>query len=204
MAFSGRQRLCWATTETASSVMPGQSAMPRISTFDMLVTSSLDTNHGPKLYTNSPNVTITVAIYRIRSSKGRMRSHDDCEHSDTMSSANKGIELDRVIKELTLPATVLNPTDSAESALVFVTEERGGVIYAIFITKVYVRKPRLAGLGSEVRQGWQKHFIETREVLIGLAMVIARPRASTMQACRISQSIENLSSITTQNTASRD
>lgn len=143
-----------------------------------------------------------------------MRSHDDCEHSDKMSSVNKGIELDKVIRELTLPATVLNPTESTESALVSVTEERGGVIYAMFLTEVYVKKPRLAGLVSEVRQGWKKHFIETREVLIDSAMVyqvigylfviIARPRASIMQACRISQSVENLSSITTQNTASRD
>lgn len=105
--------------------------------------------------------------------KGWMRSHDDCEHSDNMSSVNKGIELDKVIKELTLPATVLNPTDSRESAFVSVTEERGGVIYAIFITKVYVRKPRLVRLASEVRQGWKKHFIETDEILIGSATCVS-------------------------------
>lgn len=45
------------------------------------------------------------------------------------------------------------------------TEERGGVVYAIFSTKSYVRKPRMAGLAGEVRQDRKRYFIETREVL---------------------------------------
>lgn len=74
-------------------------------------------------------------------------------------------ELDKVMRKTTTPALVINPDDTTESALVSVTEEGGGVIYAVFLMKIFFWKPPVAGLASEVHQDWRRHFIETREVL---------------------------------------
>ena len=91
-----------------------------------------------------------------------MKSLDDPVLSNSRSWMGNGVELDKVMRATTTPGLVVNPYYTTESALVSVTEERGGVIYATFLTKVYIKKPNMAGL--KVHQDWKRNFIETREV----------------------------------------
>ena len=68
--------------------------------------------------------------------------------SDPRVSLNNSLELDIVMRETATPGIVVNPRDTTESALVSVTEEREGVIYATFLTKVYIRKTSDGRIGS--------------------------------------------------------
>lgn len=76
-----------------------------------------------------------------------------------------GIELDKVIRETTTPGFDRQPLRHHRNPLLIsMSEEGGDVVYVTFLLEVYLRKPRMAGLASEVHQDWRKHFIETRQV----------------------------------------
>lgn len=62
-------------------------------------------------------------------------------HATSRSALDDSIKLDSLLTETPTPAFVLNPQDSTESALVSVTGEEGDIIYATFVTKLYIRKP---------------------------------------------------------------
>ena len=77
------------------------------------------------------------------------------------SELEDDIELDKFFNEVPTPGLILNPDDSAESALVSVSQEEGGIIYATFERKLYIRKPRME---SGVHGDWRDYLIDVREV----------------------------------------
>ena len=65
------------------------------------------------------------------------------------------------MQKTAMPAIIVNPADTTESALVAVRKEEEGVIYGTFLRKVYVRPPRMA---SGLYNDWRNRLLQTREV----------------------------------------
>ncbi len=77
------------------------------------------------------------------------------------TSIHGSLGLDQLMRKTAVLAFALNPEDMGESALLSVTEEKDGVIFAKFVTKVYIGKPRM---GRGVHDEWRKNLISAREV----------------------------------------
>ncbi len=77
------------------------------------------------------------------------------------SALDDSIKLDTLLNGTPTPAFILNPDDSTESALVSVTGEEEDVLSATFLSKIYVRKPRME---SGVHDDWRNNLIDVREV----------------------------------------
>ena len=77
------------------------------------------------------------------------------------SGLEEGIQLDKFFNEVSTSGLILNPEDPGESALVMISREEGGIIYATFETIVYAKKPRME---SGVHVDWKDSLIGAREV----------------------------------------
>lgn len=50
------------------------------------------------------------------------------------------VDFDKLMKDTTKPAFILNPQDSSESVLVSVTSEDNGIIHAVYLSKIEIRQ----------------------------------------------------------------
>ena len=85
----------------------------------------------------------------------------EAEYATSKSSLDESLEFDALLCNTPELAFILNPEDTTESALVSVTREEGDVIYASFLRKVYIRKPRME---SGLHNDWREKLIDVREV----------------------------------------
>ena len=122
------------------------------------------TGHSTQPPTLSDPIRHSYYIGDLQETEPRMwmRFHDDLERNDPRSSLDNDIEFDRIMRETPVPGLVVNPYDTTESALVSVNEERGGVIYATFLSKAFIRQPQY--FFEDAHQDWKRNFIEIREV----------------------------------------
>lgn len=90
-----------------------------------------------------------MATY-TRQPKMWTRSHDASYFYDPNSSLDDDTELDKVVRETTTSGLVVNPDDTTASAPVSGSGDRGGVIYVMFLMKVYAMRPCM--------QNWQVRY----------------------------------------------
>lgn len=76
------------------------------------------------------------------------------------------VDFDKLMKDVTAPAFVLNPRDSNESALVSVTSEESEVIHAVYLRKIEIKRWFTEpSFNAKVYGHWRDCLVEGDEVL---------------------------------------
>jgi hypothetical protein len=83
------------------------------------------------------------------------------ETTTNQSTMETAEDFERFFRETPTAGFVLNPHEPTESALVSVSREEGGVIYATFERRIYMFKPKMQP-GRHER--WRDHVVDAREV----------------------------------------
>ena len=78
------------------------------------------------------------------------------------------IRFTEMIERTDRPAVIINPRSASESVLVSVTGEDGGVVYAIFLMKVYAELwPQGTEFDESRHKDWKENFMPAQEVEVG-------------------------------------
>ena len=76
------------------------------------------------------------------------------------------VDFDKLMKDITASAFILNPQDSNESALVSVTSEENGVIHAVYLRRIGIRRwSSESSFNAKVYGNWRNCLVEGDEVL---------------------------------------
>ena len=75
------------------------------------------------------------------------------------------VDFDKLMKDITKPAFILNPQDSNESALVSVTSEDNGIIHAVYLRKIEIRQWfSESSFNAKVYGSWRNRLVEGDQV----------------------------------------
>lgn len=75
------------------------------------------------------------------------------------------VNFDKLMKDTSTPAFILNPQDANESALVSVTSERDGIIHATFLTKIQIKRwSSESTFNVKVYGHWRDFVVDEDEV----------------------------------------
>ena len=75
------------------------------------------------------------------------------------------VDFDKLMKEITKPAFILNPQDSTESALVSVRSEDNGIIHAVYLRKIEIRQWfSESSFNVKVYGSWRTRLVEGDQV----------------------------------------
>ena len=76
------------------------------------------------------------------------------------------VDFDKLMKDITTPAFILNPQDSNESALVSVTSEENGIIHAVYLRKIQIKQWfSESSFNAKAYRRWRNHLIDGDEIL---------------------------------------
>ena len=75
------------------------------------------------------------------------------------------IEFDKLMRDITVPAFILNPQDSLESVLVSVTSEENGIINALYLRNIEIRLWNSeSSFNANTYGDWRDHIVDGDEI----------------------------------------
>ena len=75
------------------------------------------------------------------------------------------VDFDKLMRDITAPAFILNPQDPSESVLVSVTSEKNGVIHALYLRKVHIKRwDSESSFNAKVYGDWRDHVVDGPEI----------------------------------------